>query len=120
MPVTVKWYLENEILIVEYVANVGIRERQAADEQLLAYFEAATRPIHIIGDWQRAGEWPAAAGVTSQSLDAFGHRNMGWLAVVGMSQTLENWIEVLAQLSGFRYLVASNVEEAARQLRALD
>jgi hypothetical protein len=119
MPVTVQWYVEDTILIVEYVARVTIDERQAGSARMLAYFQAADHPIHVIGDWRRAGQWPAAAGVTSQSMNALSHKNMGWLAVVGMSPTLENWVEVLSQLYSVRYLVAGNVEEAAGLLHAL-
>ena len=119
MPVTVQWYVEREILLVEYVATVTINERQAAGAQMVAYFEAAARPIHVIGDWRRAGEWPTVAGVTTQTLAALGHEKMGWLAVVGVSPALENWVEVLAQLNGMHYLVVSSIEEAARRLHAL-
>jgi hypothetical protein len=119
MPVMVRWYEENAILLVEYVAPVMIEERQAGSMKMIAYFDSANRPIHVIGDWRRARDWPSMAGVTSQSLEAMSHKNMGRLAVLGISPILENWVEVLAQLSGMQYLVADSVEDAARQLRAL-
>ncbi len=120
MPVSVRWLSENKILMVEYTAPFTIEARRAASAQMIAYFDAASRPVHIIGDWRRAGEWPATAGVSAESLDALSHQNMGWLAVVGMSDTLENWISVFAQLSGLHYFVVSSVEEAARKLRSLE
>jgi hypothetical protein len=120
MPVTLRWYEPDAILNMEVQGHVTSEDLDAWIETLSGYLEAATRPIHLISDWQAASNYPIQPSLIPRAAPVFRHDNMGWVAMVGVNPSLAFWAEVLTKLAGLRYRIFETVDAAAEHLQDID
>jgi hypothetical protein len=119
MPVELKWYDDN-ILLVEYSRSLSVEEVNSAREEIIGQFDSAQHKVNMIEDWRKATNTPLRYSMRPRVLDLLHHRNMGTVAIVGINAVLAFWAELYTKRGGLRYVTANSVEEAARMLRQID
>src|SRR5262245_57120155 len=118
MPALLQWYQEDGILIAICIGKMAIEERTEVFEQVSAHLDAAAHPIHVILDW-RFADSANLDGVASDTIQALTHRNIGQIAVVGLSPALHSWIDTFATVYGVRYFACDSVKDAGDYLESI-
>ncbi|MCC7446318.1 MAG: hypothetical protein IT324_02830 [Anaerolineae bacterium] len=120
MPVEITWYEPESILLVTYSRGVLADEINEVREQLIAYLDAAARPIHIIEDWRASTCQPMRYTMMGRISALARHNNMGNVVIIGINPVLAFWAELAQKRCGLRYLALSSLEEAGNYLRVLN
>src|SRR4051812_35169784 len=118
MPALLHWYQEDTILIAICIGKMAIQERTAVFEQVSTHLDAAAHPVHLILDW-RFADSANLDGVASDTIQALTHRNIGQIAIVGLSPALNTWIDAFATVYGVRYFACDSVKDAGEYLESL-
>ncbi len=116
MPIEIRWYDPDNILLVEYSRSLSVDEINTGRERVIRYLDEAKHPVDIIADWRMATTTPIRYSMRPRILDLLHHPNMGVVAIVGVNAVLAFWAELYNKRGGLRYIALNSVEEAARTL----
>jgi hypothetical protein len=119
MPVDIKWYDDN-ILLVEYSRSLSVDDVNSAREKIIGQLDSARHKVDLVSDWRKATNTPLRYSMRPRVLDLLHHPNMGTVAIVGINAVLAFWAELYTKRGGLRYVTANSVEEAVQMLRQID
>lgn len=116
------WYIENEVIYLQYGSEVTVQEMQDLLAAVNAYVEQTQRPlVHIVIDLTRIVK-PLSLVETVKSLKGVRpHPRMGWTITIGEQDKLVKFIASVArQIWGLRQRSFNSLPEALDFLRDID
>ncbi len=120
MPIELRWYEPDCIMLAEYNGFTSLQEQLVMTDRFILCLGKSARNIHLLADFRKATNYPFQFGLMAKTIEMLRHERMGWVAVVGMNPVVNYWVTIFKKIAGLRCSEFETREEAARFLRAKD
>jgi hypothetical protein len=118
MPIAMRWYQPDKILLIEYKGSIEADEIMANLWQVLTYLDGCSDKLHLIITLEDLVDSPVAPATIPEIIKIIRHANIGRYTVVGAPPFIAHWLKVLGTI-GFQALPFPSVEDAAAYLNGL-
>src|SRR5437870_3689439 len=100
-------------MLVTYSGHITPEEHQQTICDFVEYLNTVSGPVHLISDWRSAQNYPIQFDIIPSVMSMLRHKNMGWIAIVGMNSVLSFWADLFVKLGNLQYTACPSIEQAA-------
>jgi hypothetical protein len=121
MPITTRWYIENQVYYAKYQGDLTMPELEKAVAEFLSKYASVGKPIHAVIDWLQLDSYPMQLNKLRQlSSSVLNHPNVGTIVfVLPPHQSFFFMMQLLSRLFGKRMHVCKDLSEMDEYLKTL-
>jgi hypothetical protein len=123
MPVEVRWYVENRVVLAAGHGVVTRAENDESDRQVLAMLGTGSPPVHVLMDVSLVEDFPQYTMNERMSVfqNMAQHPNLGWAALCGTVNPVVRFMSaVVTRLTGVRFRLFETFDEGLNFLKEQD
>jgi len=121
MVYSIDWYQEGKVILANVQGSVTLDDLGSLQEQVFAYLDNGTAPIHLIVDTTNLGQMPLKLNELRNVTRYMADDRFGWQVIVGGLNPIARMIgSILMQLAGREIILVNNMTEAEQRLSRID
>jgi hypothetical protein len=119
MAAEVRWHDPDKTLITIYGEKVTPDELTSTVETINKQITEAGHFIHVIVDWRQTKDYPYFADFLVSGRKLIRNPHLGWIVIVGRSNTVKLWADLFSNISNFRYRIFDTMDEVTQFLNTV-
>lgn len=123
MPVEVRWFVKNRVVLALGYGKVNRQENDDSDRQVLELLSQGTPPVHVLMDVSHVEDFPQYTMNERMSVfqNMANHPNLGWAALCGTTNPIVRFMSaVVTRLTGVRFRLFETFDEGLQFLQEQD